>query len=116
MRSIRTVRSRRLRRRSTDAESHLWYHLRDRRLAGFKFRRQHPIDRYFADFACVERNLVVELDGAQHCQSQYDVLRDAMMQRLGWRVVRYSDRDVLLNTTGVLEALLAELQVVAPSP
>jgi len=116
MRSVRTVRSRRLRRRSTDAESHLWYSLRDRRLGGFKFRRQHPIGRYFADFACVERNVVVELDGAQHCGSEYDVRRDAMMRRLGWRVLRYSDRDVLLNATGVLEALLAELQAIDPSP
>src|SRR6266496_3253929 len=61
---ISTARARKLRRMQTDAECKLWQRLRDRRLSGHKFRRQHPIGHYFADFACVERRVVVELDGA----------------------------------------------------
>ncbi len=58
-----TARSRSLRRNQTDAEARLWHHLRDRRLSGCKFRRQVPVGPYFADFACTEKRLIVELDG-----------------------------------------------------
>ena len=61
-----SVRARTLRQASTDAERALWDRLRDRRLAGHKFRRQHPVGPYFADFACVQAGLVIELDGGQH--------------------------------------------------
>jgi len=60
------ARRRQLRRSSTDAEAFLWYHLRSRRLAGFKFRRQHPYGPFILDFFCAERNLAIELDGGQH--------------------------------------------------
>ena len=59
------AKARALRQASTDAERALWYRLRDRRLAGHKFRRQHPVGPYFADFACVEAGLVIELDGVR---------------------------------------------------
>jgi len=62
----RTLRARDLRSRSTDAEWKIWSILRNRQLGGFKFRRQVPIDRYFADFACLDAGLVVEIDGSQH--------------------------------------------------
>jgi very-short-patch-repair endonuclease len=55
-----------LRRSQTDAEAKLWWHLRDRRLSGFKFRRQYPVGRYIVDFICLEARVVVELDGGQH--------------------------------------------------
>ena len=111
MLSIATRRSRRLRRTSTDAELRLWYHLRDRRLNGHKFRRQHPIGHHFADFACVDRHIVVELDGGQHAQSRrFDDQRTQRLAELGWRVVRFWDDDVLLRADQVLEALLGELK------
>lgn len=59
-------RARRLRRSMTDAEHRLWFHLRNRALMGCKFRRQHPVGPYVADFACIERSMVVEVDGGQH--------------------------------------------------
>lgn len=61
-----THRERTLRRNSTEAEHALWQHLRGRRLLGLKFRRQHRIDRFFVDFACLENRLIVEVDGSQH--------------------------------------------------
>jgi Protein of unknown function (DUF559) len=62
-------RARALRTRMTDAERKLWFALRDRRFAGFKFRRQVPIDRFIADFICFEAPLVIEVDGGQHAES-----------------------------------------------
>ena len=58
--------ARRLRREQTDVERKLWYALRDRRLGGWKFRRQQPVGSYIADFICFEAKLIVELDGSQH--------------------------------------------------
>jgi len=76
-----------LRRRSTDAEAQLWWLLRDRRLLGFKFRRQHRIGPYFADFACAERKLVIELDGGQHVERRKDDDRRTASLAMGsWRV------------------------------
>ena len=70
--------ARRLRRRSTDAERLLWRHLRRRRLADFKFRRQEPVGTYVPDFVCYESRLIVELDGGQHADDRaYDERRDA---------------------------------------
>jgi very-short-patch-repair endonuclease len=63
-------RSRRRRAESTDAERRLWVHLRAKRFSGFKFRRQHPIGPYFADFCCVARLLVIEIDGSQHAEEE----------------------------------------------
>ncbi|MGA8221784.1 MAG: DUF559 domain-containing protein, partial [Candidatus Acidiferrales bacterium] len=62
--------ARNMRQTQTDAERKLWSILRDRRLGGFKFRRQHPVDRYILDFYCAERRLAVEADGGQHRDSQ----------------------------------------------
>ena len=85
----------------TDAELRLWHYIRDRRLAGHKFRRQHPIGRHFADFACVECRLAVELDGGQHAEHcEADTRRTAQLKKLGWRVIRFWDNDVL-NRPGI---------------
>jgi very-short-patch-repair endonuclease len=107
--------ARALRRNQTEAERHLWRFLRNRRLLGFKFRRQHPIGPYFADFACAERRLVVELDGSQHLTfAAEDVRRTRALQRLGYRVVRFWNDDALLRTAQVLDAIVAALHL--PSP
>ena len=110
-----TGRARALRRRSTRAELVLWRHLRDRQLDGFKFVRQEPIGPYFADFACRERRLVVEVDGGQHADSAADIRRDAALRGLGYRTIRVWNNDVLGNTEGVLQMLRAELEE-APHP
>ena len=77
----RTVLARELRQRSTDAEWKLWSILRNRQLGGYKVRRQVPIDRYFADFACLDARLIVELDGSQHeDRAEYDAARTSTLQ------------------------------------
>ena len=94
----------------TDAELRLWFQVRNRRLAGYPVRRQHPIGPYFADFACVERRLVVELDGGQHVAgNEADRRRTAHLERRGWRVVRFWDSDALKHPQFVLEVILLEL-------
>jgi len=108
-------RARVLRQTMTDAELRLWFHVRNRHLAGYRFRRQHPIGPYFADFACVERRLVVELDGGQHVAGhEADRRRTALLIRRGWRVIRFWDDDVLKYPHLVLETILRELN--SPSP
>jgi adenine-specific DNA-methyltransferase len=85
----RTARARALRANPTDVEHKLWAALRGRQLAGFKFRRQVGIGRYFADFACVAAKLIVELDGSQHIENaDYDAKRTADLEACGWRVLR----------------------------
>jgi len=100
--------ARHLRRSLTDAERRLWYHLRDRRLVGRKFRRQVPIGPFVADFACLEAMLVVEVDGSQHADGA-DAARDAFLRRHGFAVLRFWNNDVLTRTQGVLERIHAAL-------
>ena len=106
--------ARRLRRSQTLAESKLWAIVRGRRLNGFKFRRQVPVDRYFADFLCREANLIVELDGASHEeQVVHDALRTEALERYGFRVLRF-DNDLVLNDPGgVATAIGAALRLKA---
>ena len=102
------VRARALRESSTDAERLLWSHLRDRRLAGYKFRRQHPIGPFFADFACVEAKLVVELDGGQHFHDEAlatDARRSTVLARSGFHVLRFSNREMLAEPDAVLHVI-----------
>lgn len=96
------ARARELRRDSSRAEQLCWELLRDRRMNGLKFRRQHPIGHYFADFACVSLKLVVEIDGEHHAfQADADSRRTAVMERAGWRVLRFWANHVVANTEGV---------------
>jgi very-short-patch-repair endonuclease len=92
----------------TDAERHLWRHLRERSL-GFHFRRQVPIGAYVVDFACLRRWLIVEVDGGQHLQSREDEIRGDWLRSQGYRILRFWNHEVLTNVEGVLQAILAEL-------
>ncbi|MBM4260858.1 MAG: endonuclease domain-containing protein [Deltaproteobacteria bacterium] len=100
------LRARKLRSATTDAEKKLWACLRANQLFGAKFRRQHPIGPFIADFCCVERALVVELDGGQHAgRLAEDRDRTQFLERQGFRVLRFWNDEVLTNTTGVLERI-----------
>ena len=103
-------RARSLRRAFTPAELTLWTRIHGRRLGGFKFARQEPIDRYYVDFICRERRLIVELDGGQHAESSEDRHRDRALCALGYRVIRIWNNDVIENLDGVLQRLLSELE------
>ncbi|SDA80581.1 endonuclease domain-containing protein [Mesorhizobium qingshengii] len=105
-----TGRARRLRQSDNDAENALWLELRDRRLNGHKFVRQFPIGSYFADFACRECRLVVEIDGSQHADNKYDEARDRSMVSNGWSVLRFWNVDVLKSREEVLETILAAIE------
>jgi len=84
---------------------------------GAKFRRQHPISRYIADFCCAERRLVVELDGSQHMmQVKTDQRRTAFLRQQGYKVLRFWDNDVLVNTEAVLQQISEALTDPHPSP
>jgi very-short-patch-repair endonuclease len=98
-------RARQLRTASTDAERRLWSLLRNHRLDGHEFRRQHPIGLYIADFACAERMLIVEADGGQHADNPADQRRTELLQGQGWRVARFWNNDILRNTEGVAAAI-----------
>jgi very-short-patch-repair endonuclease len=110
--------ARELRRRQTGAEALLWWPLRDRRLGGFKFRRQRAIGRFIVDFVCPERMLVVELDGGQHLeQAGYDDARTHWLHARGYLVRRYWNDDVLANPDSVLEDILMHVSApVATAP
>ncbi len=110
--------ARQLRRQSTDAERKLWSTLRNRQLAGYKFRRQVPMGNYIVDFVCFEKKLVVEVDGGQHQeQAEYDHVRTQWLQSAGFRVMRFWNNQVLTETDGVLQAILTTLAGdIPPSP
>ncbi len=102
-------RSKNLRKNSTDAEKFLWSLLRDKRFMGFKFRRQHVIDGYIIDFFCTEENVGIELDGGQHNQTDaisYDNKRTEVLARIGIRIIRFWNNDVINKTSEVLESLV----------
>ncbi len=104
--------ARRLRREMTDAERRLWYYLRGRRLGGCRFRRQRPMGPYFADFVCLERRLIVELDGGQHAEQtvEHDRERTRFLTEKGFAVLRFWDNEVFKNPAGVLETVRLALE------
>jgi very-short-patch-repair endonuclease len=113
---VTTSRARVLRRNLTDVERMLWRSLRDKQLDGHRFRRQHPIGKYIADFACIEQMLVIELDGGQHQeQLVYDEQRTNFLQSQGWQDLRFWNNDVLNNLDGVLITIIERLKVLPPS-
>ena len=99
-----------LRKRTTDTEQLLWQYLRAKHFEGLKFRRQQPIGPYIVDFVCLEKKIIVELDGGQHAlpkETQNDIKRDQWLGGQGYRVLRFWDNEVLSNIHGVLEVILA---------
>ncbi|WP_035053995.1 endonuclease domain-containing protein [Andreprevotia chitinilytica] len=95
-----------LRQNQTDAESIFWYHLRSRRFFGLKFKRQHALGPYIVDFVCLEKQLIVELDGGQHAaQVRYDQRRDQWLKGQGFLVIRYWNNQVIESLPAVLEDL-----------
>jgi very-short-patch-repair endonuclease len=104
-RQVLRDRAREMRTHMSLAEVRLWSHLRGDRLEGLRFRRQHPIGPYVADFFCPRRNLVVEVDGDSHFtpeQQRYDADRTNYFTELGLREIRFTNVDVLTNIEGVL--------------
>ncbi|MFK2904190.1 endonuclease domain-containing protein [Dyella ginsengisoli] len=106
-----------LRRRGTDAEQRLWFHLRAGRPHGLKFRRQHPLPPYAVGFYCEAAKPVVELDGSQH-KEDIDVRRTHYLESLGLTVLRYWDHEVLQQTEIVLESILGACgnRTLTPTP
>jgi very-short-patch-repair endonuclease len=99
-----------MRKNSTEAESVLWEELRNRKL-GVKFRRQHPIDVFIADFICLEKMLIIEVDGAIHLeQKEYDATRTIELNKVGFDVIRFSNDDVINNTKNVLNKIKIEIE------
>ena len=111
------ARARRLRAGRTLAERRLWARLCARQLEGCRFRQQDVIGGYVVDFACRRRRLVVEVDGGQHAEGRKaDAARTARLGRLGYRVIRFWNHEVLENVEGVVETILAELRDRAEPP
>ena len=104
----KTARARRLRQAATEVEKRLWTKLRNGRLDGLSFRRQHPAGPYILDFYCPELCLSIELDGGQHAyagQEAHDAKRTDWLQRCGVTELRFWNNDVTKNLYGVLEKI-----------
>ena len=102
-----------LRKTQTDAEDIIWQSLRNRKMLGFKFRRQHPLGKYIADFYCFEAKLVIEIDGEIHNQlenKEYDENRSFELEELGITVIRFTNKEVGDNLEKVLNSIKKHLQ------
>ena len=106
-----TAKARKLRKSSTQAEALLWRRIRDRQLAGYKFRRQVPMHPYVLDFICYERRLVIEIDGGQHQQeTTYDSRRTEWLKSQGFRVLRFWNNEVLGQVESAAQVILQALE------
>jgi len=104
-----------LRKSQTDVESVLWYHLKNRRFQNVKFRRQHILSGYIVDFVCLEKKLVIELDGGQHTQrTEYDSVRTIKLESDGFQVLRFWNDELFNNMDGVLETIIQALNTPHP--
>lgn len=100
-------RARELRQSQTPAEAILWQQLRRKQLNGYYFRRQQPIGNFIADFYCAEARLVIEVDGGIHAhQADYDAARSEWLETHGYRVIRFTNPQILQELPAVLEAIL----------
>jgi len=99
----------------TPAEHRLWQILRAKRLVGYKFKRQLPIDDYIADFACPKQRLIVEVDGGQHSENLHDEKRDGHLLGQGFRILRFWNTDIFDNEEGVLTSILNALTAPLPA-
>jgi adenine-specific DNA-methyltransferase len=114
------ARARALRRSPTEAEKLLWRELRYWQVDGHKFRRQQPLGSYIVDFVCLEKKLIVEVDGGQHAeQRDYDSERDASLRQQGYKILRFWNTEVLAHRTSVIEKIydmLKSTPFLHPSP
>ena len=102
--------ARRLRTHPTEAERLLWRHLRLRQLNGAKFHRQQPLGPYVVDFVCLEKRLIVEVDGGHHAaQVEHDAQRATWLEAAGFRVLRFWNTEVLQETQAVQDTIRAAL-------
>ena len=104
--------SQHLRKHTTDAESLLWSKLRRKQLKGYQFYRQKIIGKYIVDFYCPKAHLMIELDGSQHYSEigkKKDYIRDDALAKMGIKVLRFSDREIFKNVTGVMESIWSQL-------
>jgi very-short-patch-repair endonuclease len=98
--------ARNLRKKSTEAERHLWKKLRSKQFMGLKFRRQQPVGEFIVDFICFERKIIIEVDGSQHLSSaDYDRKRDHWLESQGFTIFRFFNNEILSNISGVMECL-----------
>ena len=110
---------RELRCQGTPAERVLWLNLRNKQLAGVKFRRQQPLGNYIVDFVSFEKKLIIEIDGGQHNEDHIagqDEVRTAWLNSQGFRVIRFWNNEVIDNIEGVLLKIQAVPGIEAPSP
>jgi very-short-patch-repair endonuclease len=99
-----------MRSEATDAEHRLWQLLRAHRFAGYKFKRQVPIDFYIADFLCFAHRLIIEVDGGQHSESARHERRDGYLKAQGFRLLRIWNNDLFENEEGVCELIVSALR------
>ncbi|MEZ0307072.1 MAG: endonuclease domain-containing protein [Ramlibacter sp.] len=105
-----------LRHETTDSERRLWSRLRMEQL-GVKFRRQHPVGNYVADFACLGPRLIIELDGSQHAdQTGYDAARDQYLRSMGFEVLRFPSNDPFKNMDGLLSVVIDRIAQLSQPP
>ena len=108
-----------LRARMTDAERRMWSLLRGKQMAGCKFRRQHPFERWILDFVCLELRLIVEVDGGQHADAPDDRARDRFFEGAGFTILRFWNHDVLQQGDAVADAIyrtVMQLRATHPHP
>jgi very-short-patch-repair endonuclease len=109
-----TIRARALRKAMTPHEARLWIYLRALRAKGFRFRRQVPLKGYYVDFVCFRSRLVIEADGGHHtedAQANLDAVRDAVLTRAGFRVLRFDNDVIRYEPDGVDQAICRALQI-----
>ena len=114
---IYTARARELRQNANDAEQRLWSILRTKRLGGFKFRRQHALGQYIADFICLSARLVIEVDGDTHDDARQvvDATRTEYIERIGYRVIRFWNSEVLQSPDDVAHLIADALGMIPPA-
>jgi len=101
-----------MRKNPTEAEDILWHRLKNKQVAGLKFRRQHPVDRFIADFYCHERKLVIELDGDIHAQNEQrdlDKGRTETLNEFGITVLRFKNEEILNDVEEVIKKILTHI-------
>ena len=106
-----STKARSLRNNLTDSENKLWSHLRRRQINESRFRRQHPIGKFIVDFVCLEKKIVIEIDGVQHNENiDYDLKRTKWLEDEGYKVIRFWNNEVLKNIESVLEVIYKETE------